>query len=445
MTAPARTPLPPPPPMPSSGSASPAGPSGTSASNGAHDLAARLREAAAGTPGTLRLLGIGCVVVLVVFGVLGALSARSRADAITDARDESAQLVRLQSVRTNLVRADSLATNAFLVGGLEPAQQRESYEAGLRNATQALTDAAANSAPADAAALRGVSDAITRYAGLVEAARANNRQGFPVGVAYLRQASSVLRSEVLPVLSELSDTTQSRVKHAYRDSRSANDLLALGVIVAIVMLAITQAYLTVRTRRLVSLPLAISAGIVVVATLLATAVMAWSQAQMDDVRDGDYRSTVALAQARIFAFDAKSAESLTLILRGSGAAEEARFQSLADSTEVTLRDADVDPAHLELFGAYRDVHDQIRTLDDGGQWDEAVELATQIEGGANSAFQAFADSTSGELDATAANIADDLDDARTPLPIAAIVLVLAGLAAAIAAWQGIAARLKEYR
>ena len=45
----------------------------------------------------------------------------------------------------------------------------------------------------EAADLAAVADSVQRYAGLVESARANNRQGFPVGAAYLDQASAALQ------------------------------------------------------------------------------------------------------------------------------------------------------------------------------------------------------------------------------------------------------------
>jgi hypothetical protein len=435
--APARPAPPPPPPPPP--------PPGSSWASRAGEVAARVREAAAGTPGSMRLLGIGAIVVLLVFGALGALSANARASAIDDAREQSAQLVRLQTVRTNLVQADALATNAFLVGGLEGAQQRDDYESALRTAATTLADTAASSAPGDAGAFQTVNDAVVRYSGLIETARANNRQGFPVGVAYLKQASTVLRDEVLPALSQLSETTQSRVKHAYRDSRSATDLLAFGAAAAVLILLVTHAYLTVRTRRLLSIPLLVAAGVVVVATAIAGGVLSWAQVQADDVRDGEYRTTVALAQARIFAFDAKSAESLTLVSRGSGQAYEQSFQTLAQAARATLVSADVDATHVEAIDAYLAVHDDVRGLDDEGKWDDAVALATATDGGSNQAFAQFDGSTSAQLADAAAGISDDLDGARRPLPVVAVVMVLAGIAAAVAAWQGVSVRLREYR
>ena len=44
--------------------------------------------------------------------------------------------------------------------------------------------------------------------GLIESGRANNRQGFPVGAAYLRSASNSIRANALPPLAALDGTAQ---------------------------------------------------------------------------------------------------------------------------------------------------------------------------------------------------------------------------------------------
>ena len=48
------------------------------------------------------------------------------------------------------------------------------------------------------------------YAAAIEQARANNRQGLPVGAQYLRSASTELRSETLPILDSLVRTNAER-------------------------------------------------------------------------------------------------------------------------------------------------------------------------------------------------------------------------------------------
>ena len=393
------------------------------------------------------IVGILAVVVLVLAGLTGAFAARQRASALEDARDQTTQLVRLQTIRTSAVAADANATNAFLVGGLEPPAQREAYEEGIATATATLAEASADASASDAARLGEANQALASYTGLVESARANNRQGFPVGVAYLRQASTLLRDEVLPTLSDLSNDTQRRVDDAYDDSDIAMTILVVAIVIGLAAVIGAQLYLTTRTRRVFSIPIVIGGAIVLGASIVAVLAMIWAQSMADDVHDNGYRTTVALAQARIDAFDAKSAESLTLINRGSGAAYEERFQELARSAQDALRIDGVPEAAPPAFASYLAVHDEIRRLDDEeGNWEGAVALATgDAPDGSNAAFQDFDDITAAGLDESAASIADDLDDARLPLTPVAVLLVLAGAAAAIAVWQGISVRLREYR
>ena len=167
--------------------------------------AGALRALFAGTPGRLRIAAVAVVVgaLLFGFGAYGALV--MRASAIGDARNHAAQLVRLQAIRSSLTQADAAATNAFLVGGLEPADQRASYNGGIARATASIA-AASSGSSADAPELAEINQVLARYAGLIESARANNRQGFPVGAAYLRQAGNLLRTDGLPPLLELVKT-----------------------------------------------------------------------------------------------------------------------------------------------------------------------------------------------------------------------------------------------
>ena len=50
---------------------------------------------------------------------------------------DTEQLIRVQGIKTNLLRADALATNAFLIGGLEPAEQRAAYDGAIDQTVRA--------------------------------------------------------------------------------------------------------------------------------------------------------------------------------------------------------------------------------------------------------------------------------------------------------------------
>lgn len=406
---------------------------------------ARLRGLLEGTPGALRVAGALAAAFAIVFGILGATAVSERSSGIAQARDEGAQIVRLQEVRTNLVAADAAATNAFLVGGLEPSASRESYERGIGTATGTLALAAAEADGDDAEALAEVNRAIARYTGLVESARANNRQGFPVGVAYLKQASTLLRDDALPRLQAVTEASAERVAGGYDRSIDGAMLLVLGAGLGLLAAIVAQAVLAVRTRRLLSVPLVSAAGVILAVTVVAAGGMAFAQWKANDVRRGAYAGTVAFSQARIDAFDAKSAESLTLISRGSGQAFEERFRQRAASAEAALVEERDSPVRDRLAD-YLAVHQQVRDLDDTGDWDGAVALATgDDEAGANATFAAFDEASAEELAAEADDLDDELDAARVPLGVLRLLLLVAGVVAAALAWQAAAVRLREYR
>ena len=412
-------------------------------------VASAARDTFRGTPGRLRLAGIATVGACLLFGLLAFVAATSRANALSNARSDTAQLVRVQTVRTNLVYADANLTNAFLVGGLEPPSARAAYEQGIATASQTLADASGKN-PRDAAVLAHVNDVITRYTGLVESARANNRLGYPLGAAYLRQATNLLRTDALPPLADLGAAQQQRVDHDFASSAHAMTWLVVGLVAALVILLVVQVWLSARTRRTFNRPLLIATAAVLVVGVALAGVMAWAQGKAKDTRSGAYFATVELATARIDAFDAKSAESLTLIARGQGQAYEARFVSLANNVTVLLADsanrggAD-EAAAKKAFDEYQTTHRLIREEDNSGSWDQAVTLVTNDASDSNAAFKTFDETSRNVLEQRSAQLSHDLGTARAPLIPLAWIALITGIGAAVAAGLGITSRLREYR
>ena len=131
-----------------------------------------------GTPGRLRAVGIISVVATLLFALAAGQAFRSADGALARAAANSDQLVRIQAIQTDVVQADADATNAFLVGGLEPAAQREDYTAAISSASQLVAEAAQHQ-PADGNALGALNQSLVAYTSQVEQARANNRQALP--------------------------------------------------------------------------------------------------------------------------------------------------------------------------------------------------------------------------------------------------------------------------
>ncbi len=436
------------------GPAGPAGPGGPPTA--ARSVAARrtrgaldaARGALQGSPGRLRLAGLVLAVVALAFAVLAGLAFSDRAAALSDARAGAAQLVRVQSLQIDLFQAHADATNAFLTGGLEPVAQRQDYESSISSASGLVAEAA-RAEPADAASLGRVNAALTVYTGLIEQARANNRQGFPVGSAYLRQASDLLEQTIKPSLVTVEKADEARVADAYQASGAAGRNLVLAGVVALLVLLLGQGWLALRTHRVLNAPLVAATLAVLVGLGGGALVMSLAQSRANDVRRHSYAATVALTQARIGAYEGKSNESLTLINRGNGAANETAWKADAATARRQLAAAASAgaPSDLQrLLDTWKAVHVQIRSLDDGGNWDGAVELATGTgTGSSNASFTALAKATSAALDEQSTQVSDDLGASHGLLLVAGLIVVLLGLVALGASWVGISLRLEEYR
>jgi hypothetical protein len=413
------------------------------------DILASTRHALAGTPGRLRILALSTVAVCLIFA-FGAFSAFGSAnDALRRGGENAAQLIRVQAIHTNLVRADADATNSFLVGGLEPSDQRASYTSSIQQASRLIAEAA-KAQPADGPALGALNSSVLTYAGLIEQARAGNRQALPVGAQYLRVASSGLRSDALPILDALVKANDARVGAEFDNAGGASAALITSGVLALLVLVGGMVWLSRKTHRYINAPLAAATAAILVTLVVGFVLLSSVGSRVDTVRKGSNAATLAIAKARIAAFDAKSNESLTLIARGSGSAFEKTWASsskvVIDQSAAAAR-LNRDAAKLGAqWAAYTKIHQAIRKADDGGNWDQAVSLAVgKGPASANASFDAFDVGSAAALTSSSRATSDSLSSPRGWLPFAAWLGLLIGLAGAVSAWWGVSLRLEEYR
>jgi hypothetical protein len=401
------------------------------------------------TPGRMRWLAVVGVAVALAFGLAGGQAFRSASGALERAGANTDQLVRIQAIQTNLVQADADATNAFLVGGLEPPAQRADYLRAIGSATELVAEAAQHQ-PADGAALGALNQVLVTYTSEIERARSNNRQALPVGAQYLKDASANLRTDALPILKNLVDANNARVATEFDNAGSAALWLVVAGLLALAVLVLELVWLARRTRRYLNVPLAAGAVVVLVALVTGVIALVAVGRTVDTVRTGVYAATLSTAKARIAAFDAKSNESLTLIARGSGTAFEKAWQASDAAVQTELSHLAGNPVSAGPgalpWPRYEGVHKQIRSLDNKGDWDGAVRLATGTGSEAgNGSFAQFDTASARQLSSLNAETASRLDRARTWLPVGGALGVLAGLLAAACAWRGFSLRLEEYR
>ncbi|HEY6813002.1 MAG TPA: hypothetical protein VI074_09940 [Propionibacteriaceae bacterium] len=400
-------------------------------------------ESTMSTPQRLRLLSLGVVVVGLVIGVIGALIFSYLAVSLSRAKADTAQLIRVQKIQSNLLSGDATATNAFLVGGLEPPAQRSAYDQAM-SSTSSLIAEAAQAQRADGTALAALNQQVLSYAAMIEQARANNRQGLPVGAQYLRNASAQLRSEALPILDNLVSANAARAADEMTVGAGyvvlVLTLLALGGVIA------GQIWLARRFKRKINVGMLASSIVLFVLAIVSLIVVVQLHSALNQISSGSLAAVNTAADARIDANDAKSNESLTLIARGSGQAFDAAWKSSANSVAESVGRLTDKPELVSQWQAYTDVHTQIRALDDGGQWDKAVAKATgSASDSSNAAFGAFDSNLAGYLDSVSQDASNSLAAEQPGMVVAAILFLLGGVAAALLGRWGVTERLREYR
>ncbi|WP_425244800.1 hypothetical protein [Streptomyces sp. NEAU-NA10] len=431
----------------------------------------QLRAAATTEPGRLRIIGALLALLVVAFGAVTAWQMTDRSAAADDVLHKSQPLsAAAADIYRSLADANTAASSGFLAGGQETAESRKRYEDGIDTAAAKLVTAANNSDPGSpsAAAIVKLNKLLPEYKGLVERARTYNRQGFPVGGAYLRYANQKMQKEMLPAAEDLYKKENQRLEDDYADATPYPwAAIALGVLV-LAALAWAQHRNYRRTNRVLNHGL-------VAATAAASVVLLWlvvghsvARAGLNDSYDHGVRSLNVLHDARIASLKARGNENLTLVARG---AETVKVT--ADGEEVTVDRYDHDfTTDMNVLGKglaqaarladdpsgekpvtqaesnmaeWKKRHTAARSQDDNGNYEQALALVIGGKGATGECFDSVDANLASALDHEEKEFrqaAGDGLDAMGGLPLGAAVLAVLGAAGAV---LGIGRRLSEYR
>jgi len=240
-----------------------------------------------------------------------------------------------QQIHATLADADRAEANAFLSGATEAAQPHRLYTQDIAAAMQQLERAAeqAGGDPAVGEQIRAISVQVTEYTTLVDIARANNQQGFPVGAAYLRQASEMMHQPVDGILAKVDQLGDLDAK----DLKAENTtlivtvgllLLYAGAALAVFALLVhSQGFVRQRFRRRRSGPLWLAGGLLLLTVSSMGLAGAVTTYQLNMAEGQDYGRLLNLWHIRSLVYDANGDESLALIARGNGDAFDRSFQS----------------------------------------------------------------------------------------------------------------------
>ncbi|WP_035794105.1 hypothetical protein [Kitasatospora mediocidica] len=423
----------------------------------------RLRRAASTAPGRLRLSALALVVLVLAFGALTGWQVTTRNQAADQVLSSSQPLSQnAAEIYRSLADADTTAASGFLLAGNEPAAVRQRYQGDLANASQLLTQAAAHAGDSTDAQswVSQLNQQLPVYAGLVETARANDRQGLPLGAAYLRYASDQMQNTLLPIAQKLSDYETARVDRDYGDAQSAPwAAYVLGALVALTLLWF-QVVLFRRTNRVFNLGLLGTTAAVVATLVWLTAGVTAADSALSRSRATGAGPLQALDSARIDALQARTAENLNLVARGSTTAYADQWTKssnlLATTTSagqlgVAQRLApggagqDVADARAEFF-TWKQRHDAASAKNDGGDYQSALDAT--VGSGPDTTEQAYQAMDAKLAQAADVEKADFLSAAKSGRDATGLVVVAAGVLAVLAAagvLAGIGRRLAEYR
>jgi hypothetical protein len=283
---------------------------------------------------------IALLVLTIAFGLAGAIGASQRSSLVGSVRNESGPLALDATLLYRaLSDADATASEEFLYSSQQSpnpadlAALRTRYLGDISAASANLT--ALSSGRIDSAALRSLAAGLPIYTGLVETARADSRLGLPLGAAYLREASSQMRTVLLVAAKSLYDAESSQLG---TDRGKAAGFPWLAIPLGLLLLAgliAAQRTMALRTHRAINLGLA-------VATLTTLITLGWiliswsSEAGHVHRSDNAGSSQVdAYANARIDLLRARADEELTLIARGNDPSFDSDYKTMiADATKL---------------------------------------------------------------------------------------------------------------
>ena len=433
----------------------------------------RSRLDGATTPTRIGLLLAILIVFSLAWGVLAGLTASQHASAAADVVAVSEPLsLDAEQIYTSLSDAGATAASAFLAGGLEPAKARQRYQADITQAaikieaasalvgssaarTQLPGQLAKRTAAADAAIgddLAILSGQLPAYADEVGTARADNRLGLPLGAAYLREASELLRTKLLPAAGDIY-TRESALLTSSSAQATGLPLVVVAVLAGLgigYVLVRSSRWLARHTHRMVNYGLLLTAlaGLVSLVWLAGAFVLG-----RGDLLHAQQQGSVpaqAFARAEVAVLQAHADESLTLIDNSGNDDYQKDFVTeqklLGPGPGTLLAAVEASTGNSDVAAQARDwyqAHAALRALDNSGNHADAVKSA--LNGSADATFQRLSDTlTKGITDRQAvfASSARSGRDAFTGLAIGMAVAALVMVAGC--AW-GLTRRLAEYR
>ncbi|GAA5190276.1 hypothetical protein GCM10023322_45060 [Rugosimonospora acidiphila] len=339
----------------------------------------RQRRGAGGrAPVRIRQLAAAAALGTLALAVLLTVEIGQERDGLATIADRSApEVVATSDLYFALNDMDAQVANVLLVGdqqnlGLSRTQALNLYEQRRRQADQDVQRAASAAAdPVSRQALDSVLDDLGSYEALAAQTilldqQAPHAAGRPstTTLARYRQATDLLKGQLLPAAQRLNDAHARTLDSTYRAQyaglgRDRTLVIAVGAVALAVLLAL-QVYLTRRFRRLVNPALAAATVLAAIGLAAGAGLLSGERTHLRVAKQDAFDSIMALTRARAISYDANADESRYLV--DPGRADQYQQSFLAKSQQlVALPGATLGTWNPDLAGALsayqRDHHD----------------------------------------------------------------------------------------
>ena len=278
---------------------------------------------------------------------------------------------------------------------------------------------------------------------MLATARANNRAGRPIGVAYLSESSALMEQDILPSAERLYASQSDAVITSGRSVGPSRVVIAAAVLM-LVLLVLAQALLARRSHRWFNPGLVLASALMAVLVVWLTVAGLVSTHAATGARTQGGQPLDTAVSARILAQQARADEILGLLKRGTDTVADVRFDERTAQIGRLLDEHPVDGTADTLHGWMRS-HDEIRRKLADGDYGGAVAIARDDAPQHSTAqFTELDTALRDDITRLRERQRDGITDAYVALNLLPFGAVAVSVLAALAVAAGIAPRLSEY-
>ena len=289
------------------------------------------------TPGKLRALLAGLVLLSLAWGAFGAWVAvqhSSAADSLVSVNERLT--LDSRQMYQSIADADATITAAFLASSEPPLPQLQRYEADLATAHGDLSGLqAAGGSAAAVTALAQLGSGLSAYSGYVGEATAEYAMGYPLtGGSFLQVASEEAHQVLLPAANTVFTQENDALKAASGQATGLPLVLTALVLALVTAFAFyrAQRWLTRRTNRVLSPGLVLASLLLAVSVIWLAAGFVTARSDLDRGISQGNVATYDLAFASIGVQQVRGDEVLNFISRSGSASFQDDFSATSKKT-----------------------------------------------------------------------------------------------------------------